>query len=139
MTGDHGRRSYDEVNRMRRYAESCGVPAEDIFLNHAGFNTYDSVYRAKNIFRVDSAVVITQEFHLPRALYIARSLDLDAVGVPADKYRYAGVEQYYLREIPARLKAFLCVAAGVKPRFLGEVIPITGDARMTHDQKNRPE
>jgi len=136
LTGDHGRRSYDEVNHMRRYAESRGVPAEDIFLDHAGFNTYDSMYRAKSIFRVDSAVVITQDFHLPRALFIARSLGLNAVGVAADKYRYVGVEQYYLREIPARAKDFCCVLAGVEPCFLGKVIPITGDARVTHDQGN---
>jgi len=135
LTGDHGRRSYDEVNHMRRYAESLGVPAEDIFLDHAGFNTYDSMYRVKSIFRVESAVVVTQEFHLPRALYIGRSLGLNAVGVAADKYRYIGVEQYYAREIPARVKDFFCVLAGVKPHFLGEVIPVTGDPRVTHDQR----
>ncbi|GAB6274631.1 MAG: hypothetical protein STSR0004_14950 [Peptococcaceae bacterium] len=95
------RRRYDEVNHMRRYAEFRGVPVEDIFLDHAGFNTYDSIYRAKSIFRVNSAVVVTQDFHLPRALFIARSLRLNAVGVAADKYRYVGIEQYYLREIPA--------------------------------------
>jgi len=136
LTGDHGRRRYDEVNHMRRYAESRGVPAEDIFLDHAGFNTYDSMYRAKSIFLVDSAVVVTQDFHLPRALFIARSLGLNAVGVAADKYRYVGVEQYYLREIPARAKDFCCVAAGVEPRFLGKTVPITGDARATHDQRD---
>ncbi|GAB6275417.1 MAG: ElyC/SanA/YdcF family protein [Peptococcaceae bacterium] len=136
LTGDHGFHSYDEVNHMRRYAESQGVPTEDIFLDHAGFNTYDSIYRAKNIFQVESAVVVTQDFHLPRALYIARSLGLKAVGVAADKYRYIGVEQYYLREIPARVKDFFCILAGIGPRFLGEAIPITGDARVTHDQKD---
>jgi|GEM_PF-2944271 vancomycin permeability regulator SanA len=80
-----------------------------------------------------AAVVVTQEFHLPRALYIARSLGLNAVGVSADKYRYTGVEQYYAREIPARVKDFFCVLANVKPRFLGDVVPVTGDARVTHD------
>lgn len=136
FTGDHGRLHYDEVNHMRRYAEALGVPREDIFLDHAGFDTYDSMYRARHIFQVESAVVVTQEFHLPRALYIARALGLNAVGVAADKYRYIGVEQYYLREIPARVKAFFNVSTGAKPRFLGEVIPITGDARATHDQKD---
>ncbi len=136
LTGDHGRRSYDEVNHMRRYAEFRGVPVEDIFLDHAGFNTYDSIYRAKSIFRVNSAVVVTQDFHLPRALFIARSLGLNAVGVTADKHRYVGVEQYYLREIPARAKDFCGVLAGVKPRFLGKAIPITGDARVTHDRRD---
>ncbi|RJQ26929.1 MAG: hypothetical protein C4589_09155 [Peptococcaceae bacterium] len=136
FTGDHGRRSYDEVNHMRRYAESLGVPAEDIFLDHAGFSTYDSMYRAKSIFRVESAVIVTQDFHLPRALYIARFLGLNAVGVAADKYRYIGVEQYYAREIPARVKDFFCVLAGVKPHFLGDAIPVAGDARVTHDQMN---
>lgn len=134
MTGDHGQKGYDEVNHMRRYAEKLGVPTEDIFMDHAGFSTYDSMYRAKEIFQVESAVVITQAFHLPRAVYIARSLGIEAVGVEADKHIYAGADYYDMREIAARLKAFVQLhVTHAKPQFLGEVIPVTGDGRLTHD------
>lgn len=134
MTGDHGRNSYDEVNSMRRYAEKLGVPTEDIFMDHAGFSTYESMYRARDIFMVDSAVVVTQTFHLPRALYTAESMGLKAVGVKADRHVYAGAEYYEMREIPARLKAFAQIhLLRSKPTFLGEAIPVDGDGTLTHD------
>jgi len=134
LTGDHGRSSYDEVNSMRKYAEARGVPTRDIFMDHAGFSTYDSMYRAREVFRVNSAVIVTQDFHLPRAVYTARRLGLQAVGISADRYVYAGTEIYHLREIPARVKAFLQITAGSKPRFLGPAISITGDGRDTRDE-----
>ncbi len=134
MTGDHGRQDYDEVNNMRLYAEKLGVPSQDIFMDHAGFSTYDSMYRAKAVFRVDTAVVVTQAYHLPRALYAAGRLGIDALGVEADKHVYAGAALYELREIPARLKMFAQThLLHAKPRFLGEVIPVSGDGRLTHD------
>lgn len=133
MSGDHGHASYDEVNSMRRYAQSRGVPARDIFMDHAGFSTYDSMYRARDIFRVDSAVIVTQNFHLPRAVYIARKLGIGAVGISADRHHYPGSEIYDLREVPARVKAFGQVTVNSKPRFLGGVIPVDGDGRATHD------
>lgn len=134
MTGDHGKKDYDEVNHMRGYAEKLGVPAEDIFMDHAGFSTYDSMYRARDIFTVNSAVVVTQAFHLPRAVYTARALGIEAVGVEADKHIYAGAGYYDLREVPARWKAFVQLhLIQAKPRFLGEVIPVSGDGRLTHD------
>jgi len=135
MTGDHGLTSYDEVNSMRKYAESRGIPATDVFMDHAGFCTYDSMFRAREVFQVDSAVIITQNFHLPRAVYIARQLGLPAVGLSADRHIYAGSEVYDLREIPARVKAFAQVAFNDQPRFLGPVISISGDGRSTHDYK----
>jgi len=134
MTGDHGRASYDEVNSMRRFAEEMGVPTGDIFMDHAGFSTYESMYRARDVFQVDSAVIVTQDFHLPRAVYIARELGIDAVGLSADRHVYAGAEVYEYREIPARIKAFLQVKAGARPTFLGPAIPVSGDGRATHDQ-----
>jgi SanA protein len=134
MTGDHGRASYDEVNSMRKFAEAEGVPTGDIFMDHAGFSTYDSMYRARDVFQVDSAVIVTQNFHLPRAVYIARQLGVDAVGISADRHIYAGAQVYGYREIPARIKAFVQVAAGWPPKFLGPAIPVNGDGRATHDQ-----
>lgn len=84
MSGDHGRADYDEVNVMRAFALEQGVSAEDIFLDHAGFSTYDSVYRAKNIFGAENIIIVSQKYHLYRALYIAKKLDVKAAGVSAN-------------------------------------------------------
>lgn len=135
VTGDHGQHDYDEVNTMRKYLEQKGVPSEDIFMDHAGFDTYDSMYRARDVFAVSSAVVVTQAFHLPRALYIGARLGLDAQGVVAEGPVYYDTPRYELREMAARVKAFGEVLIRRKPVFLGRVIPITGDGRETHDQR----
>ena len=134
ITGDHGRVDYDEVNAMRRYLERKGVPPEDIFMDHAGFDTYDSMYRARDVFQAREVIVVTQRFHLPRALWIAGRLGLDAQGVVADRHRYYGEQYYEVREMAARLKAFGEVTIRRKPVYLGPVIPIYGDGRLTHDQ-----
>lgn len=131
LTGDHGQLTYDEVNAMRKYAISRGVPDDDIFMDHAGFSTYDSMYRAKEVFRVKKAVIVTQEFHLARALYIAWAVGLEASGVIADKREYIGMEYIYAREVLARTKAAAQVIAGSKPKYLGPAIPISGDGRVT--------
>lgn len=134
MTGDHGRAAYDEVNHMRRYAEELGVPAEDIFMDHAGFSTYDSMYRSRDVFHVESAIIVTQNFHLPRAIYIARILGIDAKGFSADRRLYQGVEYNEFREVLARNKDFINVQViQSRPKFLGTVISITGDGRQTRD------
>lgn len=133
VSGDHGEEEYDEVNAMKDFLLKEKVRPEDLFLDHAGFDTYDSVYRAREIFQVDSLIVVTQEFHLVRAVYIARSLGIDAVGMAADRQKYLGMARNELREIPARVKAFLDVAFGSKPKFLGEKIPITGESGKSWD------
>lgn len=134
LSGDHGQVEYDEVGVMRRYLEERGVPPQDLFLDHAGFDTYDSLYRAREVFSTDSVIVVTQEFHLPRALWIGDRLGVQVQGVAADIRRWPELERVYrLREHLARLKAFGEVLVGRAPRFLGPVIPITGDGRMTHD------
>ncbi len=134
ITGDHGQVEYDEVNTMRRYLENKGVPTPDIFMDHAGFDTYDSMYRARDVFQVKTAIVVTQNFHLTRAVYIARKLGLEAQGVVADKHVYVKAWYYDLRELAARVKGFGEVLIRRKPVFLGPVIPISGDGRATHDQ-----
>lgn len=132
MTGDHGQVSYDEVNSMRQYALARGVPIEDIFLDHAGFSTYDSMYRARDVFEVKSAVIVTQEYHLWRAVFIARSLGLDATGFASRNTEMPS--RNYQRELLARVKALWTLyVARPGPRFLGPVIPITGDGRATND------
>ncbi len=135
MTGDHGQESYDEVNQMRLYAERLGVPPEDIFMDHAGFKTYESMYRADRVFQVKSALVVTQHFHLARAVFLARSRGIDATGVIADRRPYYRVKYNELREIPARAKDYLQVhVTKPLPTFLGPIIPIEGDGRTTHDR-----
>jgi len=133
VSGDHGRKNYDEVNKAKEYLLGKGIKSDDLFLDHAGFSTYDSIYRAKNIFEVNSIVIITQNFHLPRAVYIAKRLDIDSVGLPADKHKYVNVYLNYLREFPARIKTWLEITFRVKPKFLGEKIPITGNSQKSWD------
>ena len=134
VSGDHGSAVYDEVNAAKDYLLARDIPAEDIFLDHAGFDTFDSLYRVKKIFQVDSFLVTTQDFHLPRALYIAKSLDLDAWGCRADKRFYKDIQQMKNREWLARVKAWLDVNLGVKPRFEGMSFDIEGDGRQTWDE-----
>lgn len=136
VSGDHGREEYNEVKAMRDYLVKRGVPVQDVFMDHAGFDTYDSVYRAKHIFQADSLIIVSQLFHLPRALYIAKALDIPATGMSAD-----GDGNYPLkssrgsvRESLARLKAFLNVLLRSKPTYLGDPIPLTGDGRQTDDE-----
>ena len=134
VSGDHGQDDYDEVNAMRKFLEQRGVPSEDIFMDHAGFDTYDSMIRARDVFEVKSVVVVTQEFHLVRALYIARSLGLEASGVCSDLSRYPSEGYLRQRELLARIKAFLEVNVERQPVYGGTPIPITGDGRLTHDE-----
>lgn len=133
ISGDHGRKEYDEVNAAKDYLLERGVNGDDIFLDHAGFDTYDSMYRAREIFKVKSLIVVTQGFHLPRAVFIARELGLEAYGVSADKRVYAGALRNDVRESLARVKAALDILFHSKPKFLGEAVPITGDSRLSWD------
>ncbi len=138
LTGDHGGKRYDEVNNMRKYLLKKRVAAKDIFMDHAGFSTYDSMYRAREIFHVKDAVVVTQGFHIARAVYIARHLGINATGIIADrrKYKKSSRIKAEIRETAARVKAFLFVHVfKPEPRFLGKSIPITGDGRKTLDGK----
>lgn len=134
MSGDHGREEYDEVNIMKDYAIKKGVPSEDVFMDHAGFSTYESVYRAKEIFKVKKVVIVTQEYHLYRALYIANELGIEAYGVNSDPRKYVGVTYRELREILARNKDFVNCIIKPRPTFLGESIPVSGNGNVTNDK-----
>lgn len=131
VSGDNGQVDYNEVIVMRNYLLGQGVPIEAIFLDHAGFDTYDTMYRARDIFLVTKAVVVTQEFHLLRALYIGQRLGLEVYGLASDPRIYAGADYYRLREYFARVKAFLDCLLDARPTYLGETIPISGDGRAT--------
>lgn len=133
MSGDHGRREYDEVNVMKNYAVENDVPSEDVFMDHAGFSTYESMYRAKEIFKAEKVVIVTQKYHLYRALYIAGKLGLEAYGVSSDYRTYPGQLNREVREILARCKDFVKAAIKPEPTFLGEAIPVSGDGDRTND------
>jgi SanA protein len=132
LSGDHGQTTYDEVNGMLEYCLAQGVPDEDIFTDHAGFDTYQTMYRARDVFEVTDCLVVTQGFHLSRAVYIARTLGLQATGVSGSLRPYPSEWRFSLREWPARVKAvFQLHVTHPKPKYLGPVIPIDGDGRAT--------
>jgi len=137
VSGDHGRKEYDEVNMMRVYLQKIyGIDGNIIFMDHAGFSTYETMYRAKEIFGVDSAVVVSQKFHLARSVYIARKLGIDVVGYEAPEIKKFGRKihlKWEIREFFARVKAFFLVLVKAKPTYLGKKIPITGDSKESWD------
>lgn len=133
VSGDHGKKYYDEVNVMKNYLLDKGVESNNIFMDHAGFSTYDSVYRAKEIFLANNIIIVTQQYHLYRSLYIAKKLELDAVGVSATLRNYSGSVKFELREILARDKDFVKTIFMPDPTYLGDTIPVFGDGNVTND------
>ena len=135
MSGDHGRKEYDEVNIMKNYAIEKGIPSENIFMDHAGFSTYESIYRAKDIFEAKNVVIVTQKYHLYRALYIANQLGLEAYGVGADPRQYVGAAYRAIREVLARDKDFIKCIFKPEPTYMGDTIPVSGNGDITNDEK----
>ena len=134
MSGDHGQKEYDEVNVMKNFAIEKGVPSENVFMDHAGFSSYESIYRAKEIFGAKKVVIVTQEYHLYRAVYIANQLGLEAYGVCADPREYVGAAYRELREILARNKDFVKCIFKPEPTYLGDTIPVSGSGDVTNDK-----
>jgi len=130
MSGDNRFVDYNEPGAMRAYALSLGVPAEAIVLDYAGRRTYDTCYRAKAIFGLQKAILVTQSFHLPRAIYTCNALGVKASGVSADrqKYRLSSLVYWQARELPATLTAFLEVHLLQPEPVLGEPVPIFPEA-----------
>ncbi len=131
LSGDNGSVEYNEVKAMKNYALAHGVAAKDIYLDHAGFSTYESMYRAQAIFGVERVIIVTQTYHEYRAIYDAQRLGMQAAGVSADQQRYSGQTGRDLREVMARIKDFFKCIAKPLPTYLGEKIPIDGDGRQT--------
>ena len=136
MSGDHGRKEYDEVNVMKAFAMERGVPSSHIFMDHAGFSTYESMYRARDVFKAQRIIIVTQQYHLYRAIYIARALGLDAYGFAVSDAYTAQIHRQLrnAREMLARVKDFFYCAIKPLPTYLGEAIPVTGDGDMTNDK-----
>lgn len=134
VSGDHGSDDYDEVNVMKDYAVGKGVPSEDIFMDHSGFSTYESIYRADAVFGVKSCIIVTQKYHLFRALYAAEQFGLRAVGVSADVREYSGAFYRETRETLARVQDFFECLFKPLPTCLGDPVDIGGDGNITNDK-----
>lgn len=136
MSGDHGRVNYDEVDAMKHYAVEEGIASEDVFMDHAGFSTYESMYRAGDVFQAKKVIIVTQEYHLYRAVYIARQLGLEAYGVASDYRSYSGQTARDVREVLARVKDFGTCIFRPEPTYRGPAIPIWGDGNLTNDDNS---
>ena len=126
MSGDHSSDEYNEVASMKRYAVEAGVPSEDVFMDHAGFSTYETMYRAKEVFGAKKVVIVTQEYHLYRSVYIAEKLGMEAYGVASD------FKLDESREILARCKDFMTTIIKPRPANLGRVYSIKANGNMTN-------
>ena len=133
VSGDHENKNYDEVNVMKNYLIDHGIPSEDIFMDHAGLSSYDSIYRAKKIFKANRIIVVTQKYHLYRALYIAKAMDINVYGVNSNPREYYGQFKRDIREYAARIKDFFKCLIMPESTYLGEVIPINGNGNVTND------
>ena len=133
MSGDHGKTDYNEVGTMKNFAIDSGINSEDIFMDHAGFSTYESIYRAKEIFGAEKIIIVSQEYHLYRALHIAECFGLEAYGVAADYHTYGGQAYREVREILARAKDFVTSLFKPEPTYLGEFISIKGNGDLSND------
>ena len=132
MSGDNGTQSYNECWAMKQYAVEQGVPSEDVFCDHAGFSTYETMYRARHVFGANRIVVATQTYHLYRALYAAQGLGMQAIGVPSDYSDYAKQPWYDTREVPARTKDFFQVLFNVPSTFVGDPISLNQSGDVTN-------
>ena len=133
VSGDHGTKSYDEVNAMKDYLVENGASADCVFMDHAGFSTYESMYRARDVFKAQKVLIVTQKYHLYRAVYIARQLGIEAYGLDREELKYPITNN--IREAAARVKDFFYCIAKPEPTYLGEEIPIkTASASLTDDK-----
>lgn len=134
LTGDNGTEAHNEIHVMLNYARDAGVPDKDIFCDHAGFSTYDSMYRAKNIFEAKKLIVVTQSYHEYRALYIGENLGIQVCGAASDQERYSGQPVREIREVMARIKDFFKAKSGAESVLGGEAYPISGSGIKTHGE-----
>ena len=136
MSGDHGRKGYDEVDSMKSFAVEAGIPSEDVFMDHAGFSTYESMVRAKEVFQAKKIIIVTQEYHLYRAMYIGQQLGLEVYGVSSNYRNYRNQRDMNTREVLARVKDVFSCIFWPEPTYLGETIPVWGDGNLTNDENS---
>lgn len=135
MSGDHSGDDYDEVTIMKNYAIGKNIASSGIYLDHYGIETYASMYNMKNVFNLKKVLIVTQEYHLYRAIYIARSLGLEADGVPAEDIKYVGQTKRNIREIGARIKAFFTTKIRREVNYTGEEIDLSKSGDLTNNRK----
>ncbi len=135
LSGDNGRDEYDELTVMKNYCFNHGVDTTKIFIDYAGFDTYSTMYRAKHIFKIKKATLISQEYHLNRAIYIGQKLGIKSVGYSANKGKYLGYKYVCFREYGSIFKSFFDVFRNREPRFLGGEININGESNYSKEDK----
>lgn len=135
LSGDNGRDEYDELTVMKNYCFNHGVDTTKIFIDYAGFDTYSTMYRAKHIFKIKKATLISQEYHLNRAIYIGQKLGIKSVGYSANKGEYLGYKYVTFREYGSIFKSFFDVFRNREPRFLGREININGESNYSKEDK----
>ena len=135
LSGDNGREEYDELTVMKNYCFNHGVDTTKIFIDYAGFDTYSTMYRAKHIFKIKKATLISQEYHLNRAIYIGNKLGIKSVGYSANKGEYLGYNYVCFREYGSIFKSFFDVLRNRQPRFLGGEININGESNYSKEDK----
>ena len=133
VSGDHREDDYDEVNTMKQFLIAAGIPSEDIFMDHGGLSTYDTMYRAVNIFGVEKAVVVTQKYHMYRSLYVAKSMGIDAYGVNAEEIDYNGQTKRDIREVLARIKDVGWTILKPESEVGGDKISLDQSGDVTND------
>jgi SanA protein len=135
LSGDNGRDEYDELTVMKNYCFNHGVDTTKIFIDYAGFDTYSTMYRAKHIFNIKKATLISQEYHLNRAIYIGQKLGIKSVGYSANQGEYLGYKYVTFREYASIFKSFFDVLRNREPRFLGNPIDINGVSNYSKEDK----
>lgn len=135
LSGDNGRDEYDELTVMKNYCYKHGVDTTKIYVDYAGFDTYSTMYRAKHIFKVKSATLVSQKYHLNRAIYIGVKLGIKSVGFSANKGEYLGYKYVTFREYGSIFKAFFDLMRNREPRFLGNPIDINRVSNYSKEDK----
>jgi len=135
LSGDNGSDEHDELTVMKNYCFNHGVDTTKIFIDYAGFDTYSTMYRAKHIFKIKKATLISQEYHLNRAIYIGQKLGIKSVGYSANNGEYLGYKYVTFREYGSIFKSFFDVLRNREPHFLGNPIDINGVSNYSKEDK----
>jgi SanA protein len=133
LSGDNGRDEYDELTVMKLYCQKNGVDTTEIYIDYAGFDSYSTMYRAKHIFHIDTAILVSQKYHLNRCLYLGDKMGIKSFGYSADRGAYPGYKYYTLREKLSVTKAVLDVIRNRKPKYLGGSVDINGKSNYTKE------
>lgn len=133
LSGDNGSDEHDELTVMKLYCYQHGVDTNKIYLDYAGFDSYSTLYRSKYIFNIDTAILVSQKYHLNRCINIGNKLGVKSYGFAADKGTYQGYKYASFREYFALVKSTIDLMIGRKPHFLGEKININGPSNYTKE------